>query len=264
MKYESDLRIFSKKLKDLMLEKGLINQQGKPDRNALYNLMYPDTITEDDKKDKLAVESRTKTVGNWLNGKNYPKRIDDMLDLCNALNCDLDYFFTYMPEPTHDLKFIADSTELSWQAVQALQNLSEFEKLILNTMLKNGYFGDICFAVYSYMQTYYKELVVQDKDTGNTKLQDTEKMEIAEYRATKHFSNLLVNKLANDEDIKNYNDYEHDMEILTHVLTNPKVQPALKEASEKFKEFRKNGGSFSEFRQGIQTKSKINNNKGDD
>ena len=115
--------------------------------------------------------------------------------------CDLDYFFTNMPAPTHDIEFISKETNLSCDAILYIQNATEYEQLILDTILKKEYFGDICYAIYSYMQTYYKEFQIQDDSTENVKLQDKEKMEFAEYRATKHFSDTLINKLANDEDI---------------------------------------------------------------
>lgn len=265
MKYDINSRKFGQKLTAICLEQGLVDKKGKPDKIALYNLLFPNTpITDaEHKQDSKRVNDQTRMIDDWLRGKRYPKKIDIVLDLCNALNCDLDYFFTDMPEPTHDLKFIADSTELSYQAVQALQNSSEHEQLILDTMLKKGYFRDICFAIYSYMQTYHKELVIQDKDTGDTKLQDTEKMEIAEYRATKHFSNLLVNKLANDEDIRNYNDYEHDLEALSYIRARRQVEvqhtiEAIKESPKKIEV------AIQDFINASKQRQKINNSKGDD
>lgn len=44
--------------------------------------------------------------------------------------------------------------------------------------------------------------------------------EFAEYRATKHFSDTLINKIAKDEYIRNYNNYEHEMEILRHAMAS--------------------------------------------
>lgn len=98
------------------------------------------------------------------------------------------------------------------------------------------------------MQTYYKEFQIQDDSTENIKLQDKEKMEFAEYRATKHFSNTLINKLAKDEDIKKYNKYEHDMEILRHVILSDDFKKSMEQASEEFEKFRKSGkGGFNDF-----------------
>lgn len=255
MKYEINTHLFSKKLSNLLIKKGMVDKKGKPDKIALYNLLYPtNTITKDDCKiDRQAVTDKTRNISNWLKGNNYPKRISDVLELCNALDCDLDYFFTTMPAPTHDIDFISKEINLSCDAVLYMQNATEYEQLILDTILKKEYLWDICFAIYSYMQTYYKEIHIQDKDTRNTKLQDTEKMEFAEYRATKHFSDLLIHKLANDKDIQKYNKYEHDMETLRCALTNPTFKSAMEKAFEGFSDFRKKGkGGFKDYIQYLE------------
>lgn len=99
------------------------------------------------------------------------------------------------------------------------------------------------------MQTYHKEIQVQDSATGNNIfLQDSEKMEFAEYRASKHFSNLLINFLTKDNDLLQYNDYQHDLEI----LQNPRVHQSLLNAAQKlqneFDKFRDSGkGGAREF-----------------
>lgn len=250
MKYEIDTHLFSQKLSSLLIQKDMIDKKGKPDKIALYNLLCPtDVITENDcRTDRQSVTDKTRNISNWLKGNNYPKRISDVLALCNALDCDLDYFFTNMPAPTHDIEFISKETHLSCDAILYIQNATEYEQLILDTILKKEYFWDICYAIYSYMQTYYKEFQIQDDSTENIKLQDKEKMEFAEYRATKHFSDTLINKLAKDEDIKKYNKYEHDMEILRHVILSDDFRKSMEQASEEFEKFRKSGkGGFNDF-----------------
>ncbi len=106
------------------------------------------------------------------------------------------------------------------------------------------------------MQTYYKEIHIQDKDTGDTQLKDTEKMEFAEYRANKHFSDVLINKLANDEDIQKYNKYEHDMETLRHTITSPAFRSAMEKACDEFDKFRRSGkGGFNDFIEYLEKRS---------
>lgn len=251
MKYEIDLHLFSQKLSSLLIKKGMINKKGKPDKVALYNLLYPtDVITDEFRRlnGTQAVTDKTRTVGNWLDGKSYPKTIYNVLNLCNALDCDLDYFFSDMAAPTHDIEFIAKETNLSYDAVLYMQNATEYERLILDTMLRKGYFWDICYAIYSYMQTYYKEFQIQDASTENINLQDKEKMEIAEYRAMKHFSDALINKISKDEDVKKYNKYEHDMESLRHYVLTGDFKKNLERTYSEFEEFMKNGnGNLNDF-----------------
>ena len=107
------------------------------------------------------------------------------------------------------------------------------------------------------MQTYYKEFQIQDNSTENIKLQDKEKMELAEYRATKHFSDTLINKIAKDEDIKKYNKYEHDLEILRHVISSDDFKESVKQASDEFEKFRKSGkGGFNDFIEYLEKEKK--------
>lgn len=103
------------------------------------------------------------------------------------------------------------------------------------------------------MQTYYKELQIQDSGTGNVKLQNKEKMEFAEYRATKHFSDTLINKIAKDKNIKEYNKYEHDLETLQHVLSNNDFTKVVKQASDELEKFKKSGkGGYKEFKKYLE------------
>ena len=224
MKYESDLHLFSSKLSKLLINKGMVDKKGNPDKVALYNALYPHDKISDKllKQDRQQVTDKTRSISNWLNGKNFPKTITDVISLCNVLDCDLDYFFSTMEAPTHDIEFISSQLNISNDAVIYLESATEYEQLILDTLLSKGYFWDICYAIYSYMQTYYKEIRIQDKDTGNSQLQDGEKMEFAEYRATKHFSDVLVNKIANDKDVQEYNKHEHDLETLQNISSKAK------------------------------------------
>ena len=128
MKYEIEIHIFSEKLNRIMLEKGLVNKKGKADPIKLYNLLYPnDEITDDMfKLDGQKYRDKTHNILNWIQGKNYPKSIKDILSLCNALECDLDYFFTDMECPTHDIQFIHDYIGISKEAINELHRLTTF------------------------------------------------------------------------------------------------------------------------------------------
>lgn len=105
-----------------MIKKGMVDKKGNPDKIQLYNLLYPnDQITANFcKLDRQGVTDKTRNISNWLNGKNYPKDIKKILDICNALECDLDYFFTDMKSSTHDLAFIEKETGLTQSSIQTL------------------------------------------------------------------------------------------------------------------------------------------------
>lgn len=138
MKYEVDLHSFGGKLSSLMIQKGLIDKKGNPDPIALHNLLYPNnTITEQQiKNDRQKVTDTTRKYSNWLKGKNYPKTIPELIDLCNVLNCDLDYFFSSLEAPTHDLDYISNTTGLSLESINELNLMTTNDKLILNTFIE--------------------------------------------------------------------------------------------------------------------------------
>lgn len=133
MKYESDEHTFGEKLKNIMIEKGMIDKKGKPDKVALYNLLFPNAIITEDlrQQDPQKVVDLTRTISYWLKGNRYPKTINSILDICNALNCDLDYFFTDLKAPTHDIQFISTQLDISYKSVMEIINYdSEIKKLL--------------------------------------------------------------------------------------------------------------------------------------
>lgn len=108
-----------------MKKRGMTYKNNQPDPILLYNAFYPhDQLQIIDQNGngfgRSEYTEKTRKFDNWIKGKSYPKTITDMLQLCNALNCDLDYFFTDMNCTTHDLQFIQDKTGLSENAISNL------------------------------------------------------------------------------------------------------------------------------------------------
>ena len=170
MKYEIDTHLFSQKLSSILIEKGMIDKKGKPDKIALYNLLYPNNkITEKDCEiDRQGVTDRTRNISNWLKGNNYPKRISDVLELCNALDCDLDYFFTNMPAPTHDIEFISQKTGLNKKSIDTLNILKRREYIgILNYIMSDyAILGRFLSNLSLYFDNDYDTPVHYDKKLG--------------------------------------------------------------------------------------------------
>lgn len=190
------------------------------------------------------------TFNRILNYKGIPLKVetDILLAYSEYFNVSIDYLLcsTDIPFKNKEIPRL-EELGLSSDAILYIKNASEYEQLTLDTILKKEYFWDICHAIYSYMQTYYKEIQIQDASTENVKLQDNEKMEFAEYRATKQFSDTLINKIAKDEDIRNYNNYEHEMETLRHALASDNFQNLVKQADEYLNEYKKRGkGGYRE------------------
>lgn len=198
------------------------------------------------------------TFNRILNYNGIPPKIetDILLAFSEYFNVSIDYLLcsTDIPFKNKEIPKL-EELRLSSDAIMYIKNASEYEQLVLDTLLKKKYFWDICYAIYSYMQTYYKEFQIQDANTENVKLKDKEKMEFAEYRATRHFSDTLINKISKDEDIKKYNKYEHDLEILRHVVSSNDFIKGVKQASDEFEKFKKEGkGGFNDFIEYLEKK----------
>lgn len=189
-----------------------------------------------------------KTYQNYEQGHTFPT-LEYAAKLAKLYNVSIDYLLGYSDYTHIENEILGNMIGLSDDAILYIQESTEYERLTLDTLLSKGYFREICIAIYNYMQTYHKEIQVQDSATGNNIfLQDSEKMEFAEYRASKHFSNLLINFLTKDNDLLQYNDYQHDLEI----LQNPRVHQSLLNAAQKlqneFDKFRDSGkGGAREF-----------------
>ncbi len=200
------------------------------------------------------------TFNRILNYKGIPPKVetDILLAYSEYFNVSIDYLLCLTDIPFKDKEIPKlEELRLSSDAILYIKNASEYEQLTLDTLLKKKYFRDICYAIYSYMQTYYKEFQIQDNNTGNVRLQDKEKMEFAEYRATKHFSDTLINKIAKDEDIKKYNKYEHSLETLQHVILDSNFMKNMEQALNEFEKFRKSGkGGYNDFIEYLEKEKK--------
>lgn len=163
MIYEIDLHFFAQKLSSLMKERGMVDKKGNPDSKELYKAMYPNNI-ETDSKNGQSLTDKARAQDNWIKGKNFPQDITKLLELCNALNCNLDYFFTPMQEATHDMHYICEETGLTTQSVETLKKLHDREQYytdhdmkILNYILSNtGEFSNFINNIGNYIDNQYQ------------------------------------------------------------------------------------------------------------
>ena len=194
MKYEIDLHLFSEKLLSIIKKRGLVDKKGKPDKIAFFNILYPSAAITDEqcKKDRQSVTDTTRTVDNWLKGKNYPKRISDILHLCNSLGCDLDYFFTDMDAPTYNLNFISKETGLSSEAIEKICNYSPQIKELINRLILNSKEDNLLKLLQS-IQTYalYAHHSVVSLDVTAASLHETQDIEDKLIAATSKKGNTL-------------------------------------------------------------------------
>lgn len=98
-------KIFGERLKKLRKEKGYDTQE-----------IFANKI------------NRSKeTIRNWEQGRNIPE-IKDLLELCEFLNCDMDYLLGRIECKTHNLTFIAKETGLTEDAIDLLRLYNMFGK----------------------------------------------------------------------------------------------------------------------------------------
>ena len=223
-KYVIDLHKFSRKLRDALTSKKLVDKNGNPDPIKLHNILYPnDMIPESDieKFGRSYFTEKTRKERNWINGANYPKTMNDILLLCNTLECDLDYFFTDMPCKTHDIQFIHQYTGLSENAINYLHDKSRTKRYIniLNIFLDYGNFDNALFHIDRYMENVYlyqgltkirqerKEKTISEciqkdgdlisynypyNDALDKKIKDTEgKIDIEEFKIDQYFKFII-------------------------------------------------------------------------
>lgn len=153
-KYVIDLQIFSKKLCKLLIDKGMIYKKKNPipDPIQLYNALNPnDKISRKDieKFGRSNYSIKVRSQDDWIKGKHYPKNISDVLNLCNALECDLDYLFTEdMICHTHDEQFISDYTGLSKESIKLLHKLTTYDKGKPRLFILDYFIRNVKFSLY--------------------------------------------------------------------------------------------------------------------
>lgn len=238
MKYEIDLHLFSKKILSIIKKRGLVDKNGKPDKIAFFNILYPSAAITDEEcsQDRQKVTDTTRTVDNWLKGKNYPKRISDILHLCNSLGCDLDYFFTDMDAPTHDLNFISKETGLSSEAIEKICNYSPQIKELINRLILNSK-EDNLLKLLQAIQTYalYAHHSIVSLDVIDASLYETQDIEDKLIAATSKKGNTLPDiskrmlrytaSTAFDEVLLDtYNDYIEDGNTLLQNRINENAE----------------------------------------
>lgn len=87
-------------------------------KNGLKKARKERELTQNELAEKINVHP--KTVMNWEQGIAIPS-LENVMQLSDALDCDMDYLTGKLEEPTHDIQFIHDQTGLTGEAVEKLQ-----------------------------------------------------------------------------------------------------------------------------------------------
>lgn len=202
LKYEINAHLFSQKLHLIMTKMGMVDKKGKPNKIALYNLLYPNDLITDEllKEDRQKVTDKTRNIDNWLKGNNYPKRISDVLGLCNALNCDLDYFFTDMIAPTHDINFISNATGLSDISIDKLHKYTSLDCDIVDKFLSTGAMDKIIDAYIYRNSQYFQKIEIVDSICGKRNASDKENSDFHYFQSVEMIKDA-INTISNDYEL---------------------------------------------------------------
>lgn len=142
MKLSDDLLVFSKSFKKRRKEMGWKRQ---------------DQIADE-------LEKNEYTIRNWEQGRNIPE-IKDLLNICDKLNCSLDYLFGRIECTTHNIQFISDETHLTEQSIKHLANNKSYSEVINCITNSTFAYGDCnlhsAILKYLYMDENPKEEALQ-------------------------------------------------------------------------------------------------------
>lgn len=233
-----DKFLFSERLSELRKERGYKTQ------NALaveYNKRFPSTRKGKKEENTSGILG---TIKNYENA-NHPgsPNLDIVLNLCEILECDIDYLVGKIECKEHDTQFIQDKLGLSYDTIKHIISLNTTDEgficipiidyLIGNTWFTNSLMKKINEYYHKYEAfreadyTYFKESRELKQKYGNnaiayieaeesginlrtvTRHQLTQAQDIAEakhFQIQKEFDNILIDL------IKHYYDINHSSE----------------------------------------------------
>jgi len=159
--------VFGEKVRTMRIEKGLTQA-------ALARLVWPEIEGDENQDSKYAV--KRKCISGYEQGI-YPKNTNDLLRLCNALDCDMGYLFGEHECSTKDLQGVVDFTGLSESDVKNLVHIKEMGAPIstavfglLHDLLDSFSLLSLSIAYQRYKASYYdsNDYVVMSGDGKDT------------------------------------------------------------------------------------------------
>ncbi|GEM_PF-3790240 len=134
--------IFISKKYDINLLGGLLRKI-RTDRYEKDSKKYDFCKSQESLAKKLKYERRT--ICNWENGKSHPN-IEQVLDLCNFLDCDIDYLLGALDYPIKSANEVANYTGIEYDNVISIRNNESLQNL-LNYMISSEEFNTLVSGV---------------------------------------------------------------------------------------------------------------------
>lgn len=182
--------------------------------------------TQEQFAEKLDIDASTLRTYLSTKSRTLPD-VTRLLEICNLLNCDVDYLLGNMPEKTHALALITETTGLSIEAIEAILYLKEGEgcddlKLsTFNEMLKCKEFDDMLAYMANVRHAFSKSDIhdimhpcFSDLESINILRKFEEYTGSQEYYAVKELGKLIDNikiiRYSADLMIYDYLDYYYE------------------------------------------------------
>lgn len=184
-----ELKIKSEAKFDSLVSKRYKRANEKTLNNA-YRRFYADYLNQND-------EDISQKVRKWRGldkqNESYIPAIEDLLKICNVLDCDIDYLLSDQEQPRKEISSASDYLNIKYEAAEKIKNYHE--KTIVNAMIENIDLLDKA------IDTFYTNLGASIQIAGE-KAKENEEQAIKEYMANKILQQFFA-EVTHDREVTN-------------------------------------------------------------
>ena len=99
------------------------------------------------------------TVKQWFIKKQKPS-LEKLMNICELLDCDIDYFLTSQADTNKDIAAASETTRLNYHNIEFLTQLNNNNIQMLNLMLSHKDFSTLLSSCWSYLHSKYNQLLL--------------------------------------------------------------------------------------------------------
>lgn len=146
-----------------------------------------DDIEDGDKIENLNAKMRrwNSFKGKW---ENTLPNLDDMINICNALDCDMDYFLTDQDIFKNENIDATKRTGLSEKSIDNIVDMDEKSLVILNILFEEDIMSQLLDTIYD-----MNVQVVRDAERKNTLTDETTRSKLDEEAIKYSYANSIIN-----------------------------------------------------------------------
>lgn len=113
--------------------------------------------------DKYTSFDISQAVRSWRsfskNNANRLPSINQLIQLCNVLDCDMDYFLTEQKELKKDIASASEITGLTYENIEKLAHLKYVETQALDMLISHKQFCNLLFQCWRYFRVEFKQVL---------------------------------------------------------------------------------------------------------